>query len=61
MMIFLPFPESVKPYSGCPESVEAESVYLVENFADHVCGIYSEVEEGFVENNGFDPFVRLEL
>ena len=39
----------------------AESVYLVENFADHGCGVYSEVEEGFVENSVFDPFVRLEL
>jgi len=38
-----------------------ESVYLVENFADHVCGVYSEVEEGFVEDDGLDPFVQLEL
>jgi hypothetical protein len=38
-----------------------QSVHLVENFANHVCGIDSEVEEGFVENDGLNPFVRLEL
>jgi len=38
-----------------------ESVHLVENFTNHVCGIEAEVKKWLVEHDGLDPFIRLEL
>lgn len=44
------------------ECKTAASVYLVENFENHIWGINSKVEEGFVvKGDGFNPFVGLEL
>ena len=38
-----------------------ESVDLVKHLPNHVGRIYSEVKERFVKDDGFDPFVGLEL
>ena len=38
-----------------------ERVDLVKHLANHVGCIYAEVEKRFVKDNGFDPFVGLEL
>jgi len=60
---FFTLPRIVETVFGLSrECKTAESVYLVENFANHIWGINSEVEEGFVvKGDGFNPFVGLEL
>lgn len=39
----------------------SERVDLVKHLANHVGCIYAEVEKRFVKDDGFDPFVGLEL
>jgi hypothetical protein len=38
-----------------------QRVYLIQNFTYHAAGIYLEVEEGFVVDDRFYPFVRFKL
>ena len=38
-----------------------ERLDLVKHLANHVGRIYAEVEKRFIKDNGFDPFVGLEL
>jgi hypothetical protein len=59
---FFTLPRIVKAVLGLSgECRMTESVHLVENFTNHVCGIESEVKKWLVKYDGLDPFIRLEL